>query len=65
MPKNVCANERTGLLVMTQGYIFSTSAFIAAIFIGMVMGAAWVFGQLVNGCKAIDSRIDKILEGCL
>lgn len=50
---------------MTQGYIFSTTAFIAAIFIGMVMSAAWVFGQLVKGCKAIDAKIDRILEGCL
>ena len=50
---------------MTQGYIFSATAFIAAIFIGLVMGAAWVFGQLVKGCRAIDKRIDRILEGCL
>ena len=50
---------------MTQGYIFSTTAFIAALIIGAVMGMAWVFGQIVKGCRAIDKRIDRILEGCL
>jgi hypothetical protein len=50
---------------MTQGYTFTTTAFIVALFIMVVMGAAWVVGQLVKGCRAVDKRIDKILEGCL
>jgi hypothetical protein len=50
---------------MTQGYTFTTTAFIAALFIMLVMGVAWVAGQLVRGCQAVDKRIDKILEGCL
>jgi hypothetical protein len=50
---------------MTQGYTFTITAFIAALFIMLVMGVAWVAGQLVKGCRAIDKRIDRILEGCL
>jgi hypothetical protein len=50
---------------MTQGYIFSGTAFIAAVIISLVMGAAWVAGQLVKGCRAIDKRIDAVFEGWL
>lgn len=50
---------------MTQGHIFTGTAFIAALFIMLVMGAAWLAGQLVKGCKAVDKRIDEVLEGCL
>jgi hypothetical protein len=50
---------------MTQGYIFSGTAFIAAVFIMLVMGAAWVAGQLVKSCRAIDKRIDAVFEGWL
>lgn len=50
---------------MTNNYIFSGTALIAALIIGLIMGAAWVAGQLVKGCTAIDAKIDRILEGCL
>jgi|LakMenEpi03Aug12_release.lakeMendotaPanAssembly.Ray.scaffolds.fasta_scaffold2465089_2 hypothetical protein len=50
---------------MTQGYTFTLTAFIASLLIMLVMGLAWVAGQLVKGCKAVDKRIDKILEGWL
>jgi 3'-phosphoadenosine 5'-phosphosulfate sulfotransferase (PAPS reductase)/FAD synthetase len=43
----------------------SAGTVIAAVVIMLVMGVAWVAGQLVKGCKAVDRRIDRILEGCL
>lgn len=50
---------------MAQGYVFSGTAFIAAVVVGLVMGAAWVFGRFVMCCKAVDAAIDRILDGCL
>lgn len=50
---------------MKQVYVFPVTAFIAAVLVGLVMGAAWVFGRFVMGCKAVDAAIDRILDGCL
>jgi len=57
---------------MTQGYVFSGTAFIAALIIGAVMGMAWLVGKFVAYCRFVDSAMDSlhkwlddVLEGCL